>query len=138
MTPCVGSGCTTTFLTNINGRYQTYYELDISEFAQRASDITRLLDVLSAITSGQTTTCNQFGRIEQQLICFVGNLIAQNTRAPPWVSQLFMVLSDMFRFGNRPLKARGVMDLAEGRWRAWWPPSAGASCGSTPTGRSST
>jgi hypothetical protein len=129
MTPCVGSGCTTTFLTNINGRYQTYYELDISEFAQRASDITRLLDVLSAITSGQTTTCNQFGRIEQQLICYVGNLIAQNTRAPPWVSQLFMVLSDMFRFGNRPLKARGVMDLAEGpmarvvaseRWSELW------------------
>jgi hypothetical protein len=128
-TPCVGASCSTTFATNINGRYQTYYELDISEFAQRASSITRLLDVLSAIASGQQTNCNQFGRLEQQLICYVGNLVAQNTQAPPWVSQLFMVLSDMFRFGSRPLKARGVMDLAEGpmsrlvaseRWSELW------------------
>jgi hypothetical protein len=115
VTPCTGANCTTTFSTNINGRYQTYYELDISEFAQRASDIVKLLDLLRAIVNGQTTNCSSFGSIEQQLICYVGNLVSQSVQAPPWVGQLFQVLSDMFRFGNRPLKARGVMDLVEGQ-----------------------
>ena len=113
--PCTGPMCTTSFSTNINGRYQTYYELDISEFAQRASDIVKLLDLLRAITSGMTTNCSTFGGLEQQLICYVGNLVSQNVRAPPWVGTLLQVLSDMFRFGNRPLKARGVMDLVEGQ-----------------------
>lgn len=114
-TPCTGAGCSSTFTININGRYQTYYELDISEFAQDASDIVRLLDLLRAITMGQSTNCNQFGGLEQQLICYVGNLVAQNIQAPPWLGQLFQVLSDMFRFGNKPLKARGVMSLVEGQ-----------------------
>lgn len=113
--PCTGASCTTSFSTNINGRYQTYYELDISEFAQRASDIVKLLDLLRAITSGMTTNCSTFGSIEQQLICYVGNLVSQNIQAPPWVGTLFQVLSDMFRFGNRPMKARGLMDLVEGQ-----------------------
>jgi hypothetical protein len=107
--------CTTSHTTTINGRYQTYYELDISEFAQRASDIVKLLDLLRAISQGMTTNCNSLGGIEQQLICYVGNLVAQNVQAPPWVGQLLQVLSDMFRFGNRPLKARGVMDVVEGQ-----------------------
>lgn len=114
-TPCTGPMCTTSHSTNINGRYQTYYELDISEFAQRASDIVKLLDLLRAISQGMTTNCNTLGGIEQQLICYVGNLVAQNVQAPPWVGQLLQVLSDMFRFGNRPLKARGVMDVVEGQ-----------------------
>ncbi|MBL8919473.1 MAG: hypothetical protein JNJ54_11465 [Myxococcaceae bacterium] len=114
-TPCTGPMCTTSHTTTINGRYQTYYELDISEFAQRASDIVKLLDLLRAISQGMTTNCNTLGGIEQQLICYVGNLVAQNVQAPPWVGQLFQVLSDMFRFGNRPLKARGVMDVVEGQ-----------------------
>lgn len=113
--PCTGPMCATTFNTNINGRYQTYYELDISEFAQRASEIGRLIDLLRAITSGMTTNCNSLGSIEQQLICYVGNLVSQNVQAPPWLTQLFQVLSDMFRFGSRPLKARGVMELVEGQ-----------------------
>lgn len=115
VTPCVGAGCTTTFPVNINGRYLTYYELDISEFARRASEILKLLDLLRAITSGMTQSCNQAGSIEQQLICYVGNLIAQNVQAPPWVSQLFTVLSDLFRFGSKPLKARGTLSLVEGQ-----------------------
>lgn len=113
--PCTGSMCTTSYSTNINGRYLTYYELDVSEFAQRASEIGRLIDLLRAITSGMTTNCNSLGSIEQQLICYVGNLVSQNIHAPPWVSTLFQVLADMFRFGSRPLKARGTMELVEGQ-----------------------
>lgn len=129
VTPCTGPTCTTSHTINVNGRYQTYYELDISEFAQRASDIVKLLDLLRAISQGMTTNCNSFGSLEQQLVCYVGNLVSQNVQAPPWVGQLLQVLSDMFRFGNRPLKARGVMDLAEGqmsrlaaseRWSELW------------------
>lgn len=111
--PCVGTNCMSTFLTSVQGRYLTYYELDIHEFADRASDIARLLDVLRAALSGQGASCGNQTTPEGRLLCIVVSLIASNIQAPPWVGQLISVLADAFRFGNAPLKARGVMNVAE-------------------------
>lgn len=112
-TPCVGTNCMSTYATSVQGRYLTYYELDIHEFADQATDIAKLLDVLRAALSGQGASCGNQTTPEGQLLCIVVSLIASNIQAPPWVSQLIGVLADAFRFGNSPIRARGVMNLAE-------------------------
>ncbi|MEW6434946.1 MAG: hypothetical protein AB1730_25885 [Myxococcota bacterium] len=111
--PCLGTNCTSSFATSVQGRYLTYYELDIHEFADKATDIAKLLDVLRAALSGQGATCANQTTPEGQLLCIVVSLIASNIQAPPWVGQLIGVLADAFRFGNSPVRARGVMNLAE-------------------------
>lgn len=113
VSPCVGTNCVSTFSTSVQGRYLTYYELDIHEFADRASDVAKLLDVLRAALSGQGASCGNQTTPEGRLLCVAVSLIAANIQAPPWVGQLIGVLADVFRFGNAPIKARGVMNLAE-------------------------
>jgi len=128
VTPCVGTNCTSGAAISVQGTYFTYYELDISQFANRASDVAKLLDLLSAALNGNAM-CGSQTTPEGQLICIVVSLIAQNIHAPPWVAQLINVLADAFRFGNTPIKAKGVMQLAENpnlqlfaseRWTEMW------------------
>jgi len=111
--PCVGTNCTSSYATSVQGRYLTYYELDIHEFADKATDVAKLLDVLRAALSGQGASCGNQTTPEGRLLCIVVSLIAANIYAPPWVSQLIGVLADAFRFGNAPIRARGVLNVAE-------------------------
>ncbi len=113
--PCVGTNCTSSFATSVQGKYFTYYELDVAEFAQEAGSVLKLLDLLNALLSGNGAVCGSQSSPEGQLMCFVLNLIGQNIQAPPWVGQLITVLSDAFRFGNKPVRIKGVMQLAEGQ-----------------------
>jgi len=111
--PCVGTNCTSSFATSVQGTYATYYELDATKFAQEAGSVLKLLDLLNGLLNGTGASCSTQSTPEGQLMCFVVNLIGQNIHAPPWVSQLIAVLSDAFRFGNKPVRAKGVMQLAE-------------------------
>jgi hypothetical protein len=112
-TPCVGTNCTSMFAVSVQGTYQTYYELDIHDFASQAADIGNLLTILGALLNGQGANCSAQTSPQSQLMCIVVDLIAMNIHAPPWVSQLITVLGDAFKFGNQPIKAKGVMTLAE-------------------------
>ncbi len=112
--PCVGTNCTSTFSTSVQGKYATYYELDIHDFANSAGNVLKLLDLLNAALSGQGAQCQSQSTPEGKLMCYVVNLIGQNIHAPPWVGQLITVLSDAFKFGNKPVRAKGTMQLAEG------------------------
>lgn len=111
--PCTGNSCPATSLgPSVAGHYFTYYELDIHEFAANASDILKLLNLLNAALNGGANCSAQTDPVGQ-LMCIVFNQAAQGVHAPPWVSQLLTVLSDAFKFGDRPLRARGEMTLAE-------------------------
>src|SRR5262249_12586326 len=50
--PCVGSSCTMTTMppggVTVAGTYNTFYAFDIHDFAQKAAEISALLDVLNA------------------------------------------------------------------------------------------
>jgi hypothetical protein len=113
--PCVGTSCTTTFQTSVQGTYATYYELDIHDFANSAGHALKLLTLLDGFLNGQGVSCAGQSTAEDQLMCFVVNLIGQNIHAPPWVGQLISVMTDAFRFGNKPVRIKGVMQLAEGQ-----------------------
>jgi hypothetical protein len=114
--PCVGPSCQMTSMppggVTVAGTYQTFYEFDIHDFAQQAADIQGLLDVLSAALNGNAT-CPAGTSPADQLICIALKLIAQNIHAPPWVGQLIQVISGIFKFGDQPITAKGVMQLAE-------------------------
>jgi len=116
--PCLMASCMTTTPmmppggVTVTGTYQTSYELDVHEFATRATNIGKLLDVLAAALNGQSSACTQSSS-SGQLICFAVQLVAQNIMAPPWVGQLINVLSGMFKFGDSPVRAKGVLQLAE-------------------------
>lgn len=114
--PCVGTNCISTFDTSVQGRFLTFYELDIHEFAEKSTDVSKLLDVLRAITSGQdpqTSNCASLSTTQGKLICLAATLYGSKLQGPPWVSQLIGVLADTFRFGAKPIRARGQMQLAE-------------------------
>ncbi len=113
MQPCVGTNCTSSFQTSVQGKYATYYELDIHEFANSAGGVLKLLDLLNGLLSGQGASCTSQSTPEGKLMCYVVNLIGQNIHAPAWVSQLITVMSDAFRFGNKPVRIKGSMQLAE-------------------------
>ncbi len=113
--PCVGTSCTSTFDTSVQGKYFTYYELDVAEFAKSAGNVLALLDLLNALLNGQGASCASQSTTQGRLMCFVVTLIGQNIHAPPWVGQLITVLSDAFRFGNKPVRIKGTMQLAEGQ-----------------------
>lgn len=114
--PCLTGTCMTTMMppggVTVTGTYRTAYELDIHAFASKAAEIGKLLDVLSAALNGQGGTCTQ-SNAGGQLICVAATLVAQNIMAPPWVSQLIQVLAGVFRFGDAPITAKGVLQLAE-------------------------
>jgi hypothetical protein len=118
--PCVLASCMNGSATGtpppggvtVTGTYQTAYELDVHEFAGRAADVGKLLDVLTAALNGQATLCSQASS-SGQLVCIASQLIANNVNAPPWVGQLVQVLAGVFRFGDAPVTAKGVMQLAE-------------------------
>lgn len=115
--PCLTAACMTTPMmppggVTVTGTYKTTYELDIHEFATKATNVAKLLDVLAAALSGQSSACTQTSS-SGQLVCFAVQLVAQNVMAPPWVGQLINVLAGMFRFGDSPVRAKGVMQVAE-------------------------
>ncbi len=117
MAPCLMGTCMTTPMmppggVTVTGTYKTNYELDVHEFASKATNIAKLLDVLAAALNGQSSACTQ-STTSGQLICFAVQLVAQNIMAPPWVGQLINVLSGMFRFGDSPIRAKGVLQLVE-------------------------
>jgi hypothetical protein len=114
--PCVGPTCNMTTMppggVGVAGTYKTFYTFDIHDFASKAADIQQLLDVLNAALNGNLM-CGASTGAAAQLICIAVNLIAQNIHAPPWVSQLITVLSGIFKFGDTPVTAKGLMQLAE-------------------------
>jgi hypothetical protein len=113
--PCVGSSCpamTPPGGVTVDGTYTTFYQFDIHNFAQSAAKISDLLDVLNAALNGNLM-CQSASTAAGQLICLAANLIAQNIHAPAWVGQLIQVLSGVFKFGDTPVTAKGVMQLAE-------------------------
>ncbi|MBL8954827.1 MAG: hypothetical protein JNK82_28880 [Myxococcaceae bacterium] len=114
--PCLDPSCMMTMMppggVTVTGTYRTEYELDVHEFSNKAMNIAKLLDVLGAALNGQSTACSQTS-VQGQLICFAIQLVAANIMAPPWVGQLINVLAGMFRFGDTPVRAKGVMQLAE-------------------------
>jgi hypothetical protein len=112
LAPCVGSNCTGSFSTSVAGTYQTYYEFDVSEFAKNAADVNSVITLISQALSGNVSCTTQTTSVGQ-LECVIVKLIAANIHAPPWVSDLLNVLSGAFQFGNQPVRARGVMQVAE-------------------------
>lgn len=103
--PCLGGSCA-------GGPMRTFYELDIHEFAGQAARIDTLLDVLKAALNGNGVPCTPT-TVTGQLICTAANLASQNIRAPAWVGKLIDVLAGMFKFGDKPIIARGILNLAE-------------------------
>ncbi|MHB8878776.1 MAG: hypothetical protein ACYC8T_34175 [Myxococcaceae bacterium] len=97
----------------IAGQWKTTYQLDVHDFASKAGGVLAFLDLLQAIVSGQGSCANQTSA-QGQLMCLMVSLVAQNFHAPPWVSQLLTVLSDLFRFGNKPVTATGLMTVTDG------------------------
>ncbi len=114
--PCLDASCMMTTTppggVSVAGTYNTFYEFDVHEFAEKAAEIDGLLNVLSAALSGNAM-CGSQSTPSGQLICIAISLIAQNIHAPPWVQQLITVLSGVFKFGDSPVTAQGVMQLAE-------------------------
>lgn len=114
--PCLQASCMQPMNppggVTVSGTYRTFYELDVHAFAEKAATIGALLDVLSAALNGGSAQCTQ-STPAGQLICVAVQLIAQNIHAPPWVAQLIQVLAGIFRFGDAPVTAKGVLQLAE-------------------------
>ncbi len=93
---------------SVAGTWKTTYRMDISEFARQSSELLAFLDLLQAILGGQGSCASQ-STPEGQLLCVFMSSAMQGFQAPPWLSQLISVLSDLFRFGNHPVTAAGLM-----------------------------
>lgn len=108
--------------------WNTTYHMDIHEFAQKVQRIGTFLDLLQKLLNGQGS-CSSLSTPEGVFLCILSVIFGNNLNAPPWVNQLITVLSDVFKFGNKPVIAVGDMTLTEGAncslsatetWREMW------------------
>jgi hypothetical protein len=111
--PCSGAACPSAYAVPVAGSYVTHYQLDVTGLGAGAGQLATVLDILGAVLGGQGPGCTVQASLETTLLCLAAEVAAAEVKAPAWVGELVTLLDQLFRLGTAPLRAAGVLTLAE-------------------------
>lgn len=101
---------------DVTGAWKTDYTLDVSPFVAKQNALGDFVVIMDALVKGQSPNCAALHTSAAQTFCVFISIAASGggLQGPPWLGDLLDVLVDVLSFGNKPLLAKGVMNVQKG------------------------